>query len=331
MTILITGINGFVGPFLVEELLRNDPAAHVAGLAAGGENRELLADIAPGLPLRDIDLRDPDAVKHAIAEFRPSVVYHLAAASSVGASWSDPELAFQVNLLGTVHLLAALRTSAPEAVVVAPTSGEIYGPCLPGTRHREDAPLVPMSPYAVSKAAQDLVLAQEHLSGGLATIRLRPFNHTGPRRPERFALSSFARQIAEIERDLRPPRIEVGNLAAIRDFCDVRDVVKAYVNVTDRRFAGAVFNVCSGRPLRLADAIERLIGRSHRPIEIVTDTDRLRPSDVPALVGDPSAIREAAGWSPALPFDETLDDLLGWWRDQVADGAHGTAGSLQRP
>jgi GDP-4-dehydro-6-deoxy-D-mannose reductase len=188
-----------------------------------------------------------------------------------------------------------------------------------------------MSPYAVSKAAQDLVLAQEHRSGGLATIRLRPFNHTGPRRPERFALSSFARQIAEIEHDQRPPRIDVGNLEAIRDFCDVRDVVKAYVGVADRRFAGAVFNVCSGRPLRLADALESLIGRSHRPIEIVTDTDRLRPSDVPILVGDPSAIHAATGWRPTLSFDDTLDDLLEWWRGRVADGAHGTVGRLQHP
>jgi GDP-4-dehydro-6-deoxy-D-mannose reductase len=315
--VLITGANGFVGPWLLREVNTHDPPDQVVAWVWGDPPGPVPSS---RLEVREVDLRSAPAVAEAVADARPDVVFHLAAASSVAESWRDPGLSFEVNVLGTLHLLRAIAAAAPDAIVVAPTSGEIYGPSVGGGRHSEDAPPDPRSPYAVSKAAQDLLLAQVHHSDGLATVRMRPFVHTGPDRPERFAESSFAGQIAAIEAGRRPPRLAVGNLEAVRDVSDVRDVVRAYRLAADRRHAGRAFNVCRGGGVRMADLVERLLELSEVDIEVDVDPDRLRPSDLPELVGDPSRARSELGWRNEIPLERTLEELLDGWRQRLLRG-----------
>jgi GDP-4-dehydro-6-deoxy-D-mannose reductase len=315
--VLITGANGFVGVHLAAALRRSHPAAHLRALVWGDENLDELAVTYPGLEIVEADLRQRESAREAAA-FEPDLVFHLAAAASVSASWHRPELAFEVNLLGTLHLLTELRAAGTAPRVVVATSGEIYGRSAGSARCTEDHALAPMSPYAVSKAAQDLLVAQEHASGGLPTVRLRLFNHTGPGRPAQFAESSFARQIAAAELGLAPGLVEVGNLDAVRDFTDVRDVTRAYLLAASHGEPGAAYNVCSGRGVTIAEILRRLCELSRVPIEVVTDPKRLRPADVPSLIGDPTALETLTGWRAEIPLEKTLGDLLDHWRRRLA-------------
>ncbi len=317
MTTLVTGANGFVGPWLLRELLSCRPPGGVAAWVWGSVGAELVREF-PTVRFDEVELRDPDQVTARVAEAKPDVIYHLAAASSVAASWRDPRLAFDVNLTGTLHLLEAVRTCCPEAVIVAPTSGEVYGPCVDRGLHREDDPMDPRSPYAASKAAQDLLLGQAARATRLSTVRLRPFVHTGPGRPATFAESDFARQIAAIEAGRRPPRLAVGNLDAVRDICDVRDIVRGYRLAAEARHAGSVFNVCRGEGVTMREVLNMLVASSHVEIEVAVDPDRLRPADLPVLVGDPGRADTELGWRAAIPLDRTLADLLRWWRTKTA-------------
>lgn len=310
MRILITGADGFVGPHLVSKLRSEEPSAEIW---------RLVWDADPGDDPRAarVDLREPGPLAALLDRVRPDVVYHLAAASSVATSWTEPDACFSVNARGTANLLVAAGELDPLPLVVAVTSGEAYGDTGPGGRAREDAPLRPRSPYALSKAAQDGLLA----SSAVPAVRLRPFLHTGPGQGDRFALPSFARRIAEAELGLRPPRLEVGNLDAVRDVTDVRDVTRAYRMAADRRLAGGVFNVASGAGHRVGDLLGILLGVARRPIEVVQNAERLRPADVPHLVGDPGRFEEATGWRPKIPLEQTLSDLLSWWRERLGGGA----------
>jgi GDP-4-dehydro-6-deoxy-D-mannose reductase len=201
--------------------------------------------------------------------------------------------------------------------VVVASSGEIYGGADDDSHpQKESAPYRPISPYAASKAAQDLIADQYCRAHGTPVIRLRLFNHTGPRRPSVFVLSSFARQIVEIERGLRPPRIEVGNLDARRDFVDVRDVARAYWLAAVRGEPGAAYNLCSGRAATIRALLELLLAATEATVEIVPDPARMRPADIPLLLGDPSLFEQTTGWRPKIPIHQTLADLLDWWREQ---------------
>jgi GDP-4-dehydro-6-deoxy-D-mannose reductase len=313
VTTLVTGANGFVGPWLLRELLRHQPTGEVTAWVWGGASDELVREF-PAVRFDEVDLRDPGDVAARMADVVPDVIFHLAASSSVSASWRDPRVAFDVNLIGTLHLLEAVRTCCPEAVVAAPTSGEVYGPCVDRRPHREQDPMDPRSPYAVSKAAQDLLLGQAARASGLSTVRLRPFVHTGPGRPATFAESGFARQIAEIEAGRRSPRVAVGNLDAVRDICDVRDVVRGYRLAADPRHAGSVYNLCRGSGVTMRDVLGVLQSLAHTDVEIEVDADRLRPADVPVLVGDAECARSKLGWHPEIPLEVALADLLEWWR-----------------
>jgi GDP-4-dehydro-6-deoxy-D-mannose reductase len=203
--------------------------------------------------------------------------------------------------------------------MLAVGSAEEYGLVRPDELPlREDAPLRPLTPYAVSKVAQGYLGLQYALSAAMPVVRTRTFHHTGPRRGETFAESSFARQLAEIEAGRRPPVIEVGNLDAVRDFTDVRDVVRAYWALLERGRAGEVYNVCSGTGIRLRDLLQQLIEVSGLRVEVRVDPARLRPSDVPELVGDPARIHAEVGWAPQLPLRRTLADLMQYWRERVA-------------
>jgi GDP-4-dehydro-6-deoxy-D-mannose reductase len=249
---------------------------------------------------------------------RPDVVLHLAGATSVASSWQQPDRSFQVNAIGTLNLLEALRSLDLEPKVVVATSAEIYGAvCAENQPIREDSPLNPISPYATSKAAQDLIAAQYQRGFNLPTVRLRLFPHTGPGRPPQFAASGFARQIARIERGLDPPVMAVGNLDPIRDFTDVRDTARAYWAAAVRGRPGEAYNVGSGRGVSIREVLDQLIALSDRRIETRVDPQRLRPADIACLVADTTRFAADTGWRPEIPLERTLADLLDWWRSMV--------------
>jgi GDP-4-dehydro-6-deoxy-D-mannose reductase len=265
------------------------------------------------------DVEDPAAVRDALGQLRPDGILHLAAQSSPQRSLEDPGGTLRTNVLGLLNLLEGARAHGLAPRVLAVGSAEEYGRVEPSDLPlREDAPLRPLTPYAVSKVAQGFVGLQYALSAGLPVVRTRTFHHTGPRRGENFAESSFARQLAEIEAGRREPVLEVGNLDAVRDFTDVRDVVRAYWALLDRGEPGEVYNVCSGQGLRLAELLDELRRQSGQDVEVQVDSARLRPVDVPVVVGDPSRLRQATGWEPCTPLSRTLRDLLDHWRERVA-------------
>ena len=314
MRVLVTGVSGFVGGHVVDMLRAEQPGAEVVGLDSRPGNRAA----ALGIEVLKADLQDPGSVRDVLARVRPERIVHLAAQSSPQRSWEDPAGTLKTNLLGLLHLLEAARTLslAPRLLVVG--SAEEYGIVTPDeVPLREDAALRPASPYAVSKVAQGFLAYQYAASLGLPIVRTRTFHHTGPRRGEQFAESSFARQLAEIEAGKRPARLDVGNLEAVRDFSDVRDVVRAYWALLERGEPGEVYNVCSGRGVRMADLLEELIALSGLKVDVCVDAARLRRLDVPVLVGDPARVEAATGWKATTPLRQTLRDLLDHWRERV--------------
>jgi GDP-4-dehydro-6-deoxy-D-mannose reductase len=317
MRILITGVTGFVGHHLATELNANIPDAEIWGLAWGNYDREALEIAAPGIRLVEGDLVEPPSVLQLLDRARPEAIYHLAAASSVARSWDAAARSLEINAMGTANLFDAVLGSGLDPVVVISSTAEIYGR-VTDTRSPvlESAPIAPLSPYGTSKAAQDFLAGQFHHGRGLASVRLRFFHLTGPGRPPHFVASSFARQIARIEYGLEPPRLEVGNLDSIRDFTDVRDAARACRLACDRRHAGEVFNVCTGHAVKISEVVEILLGLTDVRIDIEIDPERVRPSDIPWLVGDPAKINTAVGWQAEIPLEQTLGDLLDWWRVQ---------------
>jgi GDP-4-dehydro-6-deoxy-D-mannose reductase len=279
--VVVTGAAGFAGGHLVD-------ACRAAG------------DDVVGLSRRDVDLCIATPTRAAIAAARPEIVYHLAARAHVGASWHDPGMTLQENVLMTLNVLDAVQTEAPGALVVAVSSGEIYGPPerLPID---ESAPLRPQNPYAVSKASADLLAGFYADAHGLRVIRARAFNHAGPGQDPSYAISSFAQQAAA-----GADRIVTGNPATRRDYTDVRDVVRAYRLLAERGEPG-VFNVCSGRATSTAELVA-MLGRE-------CDGAEPRPNEVMELRGSYERLRAATGWEPEIPLEQTVQDTLTWWRD----------------
>jgi GDP-4-dehydro-6-deoxy-D-mannose reductase len=317
--VLITGITGFVGPHLAEYLLAHHREVEPWGLAWGDEGRDQLVGLEPGLRLVEGDLTDPASLDAALAAARPEVVFHLAAATSVADSWTHPAHIFRVNVNGQINLFECLLAAGMKPMVVLSSSAEIYGRAptesLPLT---EDHRLRPISPYGASKAAQDLVAFQYHAAHGLPTVRLRLFNQTGPRRPARFVLSSFARQITEIERGLRGPELAVGNLEVVRDFSDVRDVARAYWLAATEGRPGAAYNICSGQPRTIRSALEGLLELSPCQAEIRVEPALLRAAEIPVQYGSHAAFTADTGWQPEIRFEQTLQDLLDWHRGSLS-------------
>jgi GDP-4-dehydro-6-deoxy-D-mannose reductase len=327
MKLLITGAAGFVGGHLAEYLSAEQPQVESFGLVRphGTAGTTLPGRVA----LIEADLEDAASVQAALDIVHPDRIVHLAAQSSPQDSWRDPAGTLRTNILGLAHLLEAVRrrSLAPRVLVVG--SAEEYGAVeLALQPVREDAPLRPASPYAVSKVAQGYLALQYVLAHRMGILLTRTFNHTGPGRGDGFAESSFARQLAEIEAGRREPVIVVGNLEAVRDFSDVRDVVRAYWLLLEKGEAGGVYNVCSGRGVRIRELLERLVALAGLDIEIRVDPERLRPADVPALVGDPARLRAATGWEPRIPLERTLSDLLQHWREHA--GRRGAQASRVR-
>ena len=319
MRILVTGITGFVGSHFAEYALGR--RATVIGSRWQGTT-ENVDHLAGRLELVECDLRDPGSVQGLVAVARPDLVVHLAAQSHVGASWPDPTATLTNNIVAQVNLLETIRQGDARPRILVVGSGEEYGFAeeheLPLA---ETSPLRPLSPYGVSKVAQDLLGYQYWKSHGLPIVRSRAFTHAGPRRSDDFVESSFARQIARIEAGLQPPVIEVGNLKARRDYTDVRDVVRGYWLLLERGDPGEVYNLCSGRAWAIQAILDFLLGEARvRPIEVREDPARLRPADVPVLQGDPGKIAKAVGWRPEIPFEQTLRDVLAYWRERTAHG-----------
>lgn len=314
MRILITGVTGFVGPYLAEYLAEAVPEAEVWGLVWAGDRERAPASIHP----IEGDMTDISSLRAAFDEVQPEIIFHLAAASSVASSWDQPGHFLEVNAVGTANLLETVRAADREVRVVVSSSGEVYG-AVPVDQQpiTEDAHLRPLSPYAASKAAQDLLTAQYYHGYGISTVRLRLFHHTGPRRPPQFVASSFAQQIARIERGLDRPRLAVGNLEAIRDFTDVRDVARAYWLAATRGISGDVYNICSSLHISIRRVLDILLTLSTAEVEVEVDPNRLRAADIPSLVGDHTRFSTVTGWQPEIPLVKTLGDLLDWWRQSV--------------
>lgn len=318
LTVLVTGIAGFVGSHFAEYALGQ--RALVVGSHLPGGGTDAIAHIRPDVQLVEVDLREAPSVRRLVDRARPDWIVHLAAQSFVGTSWDAPAETLANNVFSQLNLLEAVREGGgrPRCLVVG--SGDEYGDVQ---EHElpigEDVPLRPLSPYGLSKVAQDLMGYQYWRSYGLPVIRARPFNHEGPRRGEVFVTSSFARQIAEIEADLREPVIRVGNLKARRDFTDVRDIVRGYWRLLQDGNPGDVYNLCSGRAWSIQAILDFLLREARAGvIEVREDPALMRPVDVPVLVGDAGKIGRAVGWRAEIPFEQTLRDMLGYWRAHVA-------------
>jgi GDP-4-dehydro-6-deoxy-D-mannose reductase len=306
---LVTGAAGFAGSHLIE-LLARVGSSIVAWHRPGGKAPLKLE----GVSWAAVDLLDRAAVADAIRRHRPATIYHCAAAAHVGRAWDHTTATFEVNVRGTHHLVEALRTARLPSVFLVPSSAMIYRPA--DTPIAEDAPLLPSNPYGLSKLAQER-LALRAIQDGLDVRIARAFNHVGPRQDPSFAASGFARQIAEIEAGRRQPEIVVGNLEARREVTDVRDTVRAYQTIVERGAAGCQYNVCSGRAYAIGQILDYLVARARVAVQVRVDPSRLRPNDVPVLVGDPSRLRDELGWTAAIPLEQTLSDILDYWRDQM--------------
>ncbi len=315
MRALITGISGFVGTHLAEYLRASQPEVEVFGLRRWRSEEPDGAVEVPAARVVEGDLLDASSLLRMVQGAKPDVIFHLAASSSVASSWDTPAEMLQVNVLGTLRVLEAVRQAAPRARVVLACSAEAYGAVAEGDLPiRESQPFRPVSPYAVSKAAADMLGYQYFESFGIGVVRMRFFNHCGPRQPARFVIASLARQIAEIENGLKPPQIRVGKLDVRRDFVDVRDAARAYWLAATHAEAGAAYNVASGRAHAIREILDRLLRLTSAKVEVVTDSERVRPSEIPVLEGDASRFRDATGWHPEIPFEKTLSDTLDYWR-----------------
>lgn len=317
---LVTGASGFVGGHLTDRLLAEgwevwgcSSAASVPGRHASDAVQTIAAD-----------LEVPEQAAEAVRRSEPDVVFHLAARAAVAPSHSDPWATLRPNIGMQTHVLEAVRRHRPECAVLVVGSGEVYGLARPEDLPlNEDAPLRPASPYAVSKVAQDFLGLQYHLSYGLKTVRVRPFNHLGPGQGPGFVAADFAKQLVEAELGWREPVIEVGNLEARRDFTDVRDVVRAYVGLMQGESWGQVFNVASGTAVSIAHLLELLLHETRAHVEVSQAPARMRPSDVPEFYGDAGRLRDAIGWQPRIPLEQTLRDVMQYWRERLVREGRG--------
>ncbi len=321
MRALITGITGFAGSHLADYLLAEHPDVEVFGTYRWRSRTENIDHIMDRIRLVEADLRDYTSIRETLEEVRPDYIFHLAAQSFVPSSWRSPVDTLSTNIEGQTYLFEAVRAIGIDPVIQIACSSEEYGLVLPDeTPIKETNPLRPLSPYAVSKVTQDYLAYQYHRSYGVKAIRTRGFNHTGPRRGEPFVTSNFASQLARIEAGQREPKIRVGNLDAVRDFTDVRDMVRAYWLAVTKATPGEVSNIASGVGITIRELLDRLIALCEVSVEIETDPERLRPSDVEVLVGDNSKFCTETGWKPEIPFDQTLTDVLDFWRQKIAAG-----------
>ncbi|KTR03518.1 hypothetical protein NS365_18145 [Aureimonas ureilytica] len=301
--IAVTGSSGFVGTWLRRKI--EEDGRHV---------------LLPILSRGSGDLRDVEAVVAAVKGARPDVVVHLAAIAAPPQARMNPREAWEINVVGTLNLATAVRDLAPQARFLFVGSSEAYGGAFSDQRYplSEEVRLDPRSTYGSTKAAADLLIG-EMAYNGLQALRFRPFNHTGPGQTASYVVSAFARQIALIEKGVQPPRIQVGNLEAKRDFLDVRDVVRAYLAATedDVKANGDAINIATGRLVQIEDILRQLLDLASVRIEVEIDPTRYRPNEIQAASGNPERARQRLGWEPEIDLATTLQDTLNYWRGQI--------------
>lgn len=317
MTVLVTGASGFVGPYAIAALRRTlDPDTVIV---ATSRVPTTLPDLGH---VHALDVTDESSIRAALERHRPTQVLHLAGIATTGPE-ANPGAYRRVHVDGTLNLARAIVSCVPECVLIHVSSGLVYGETgRNGYPLAEDAPLAPVGDYAASKAAADTALGAL-AEKDLRCLRLRPFNHSGPGQSEYFVLPAFAAQIARIEAGLASPVIKVGTLNAERDFLDVRDVADAYaLAVRDSEVvrSGEIFNIASGQPRRIADLLHDLVSLSAVPIRIEQDPSRMRPDEIPRIVGDSNKFRLRFGWTPVRDFRRTLLEVLAGWRSAVSAG-----------
>lgn len=313
---LITGIAGFVGSHMAELLL--EKGFEVYGLCRPRSKMDHIESIKTKLHLEDADLLDSHSMYTTINKIKPDYIFHLAAQSFVPTSWGSPSVTLEVNIVGSANVFEAVRQAGIDPVIQIACSSEEYGLVHSDeVPIKETNPLRPLSPYAVSKLAMDYLGYQYFESYKTRIIRTRGFNHTGPRRGDTFAESTFAKQIALIEKGKQEPVIYVGNLDAERDYTDVRDMVRAYLLAVEKCDAGDVYNIATGKAIKIKAVLDLLLSMSKVKVEIKEDPKRMRPSDVPILIGDASKFMEKTGWKPEIAFEKTAEDLLNYWRERV--------------
>lgn len=306
----VTGINGFVGTHLNNYLIK--------------KGYEVFGTVKPGSgdsssDRRPVDILDFEGVKTFINDVEPDFVFHLAALTSPSESFKNPQETITNNIGGQVNILEALKDlKLLNTKILIVSSAEVYGAV--DKKHlptNEDAPLKPRSPYAVTKIAQDFLGLQYFLSHKIKCIRVRPFNHIGPHQAPFFSVPSFAKQIAEIEKGLKEPVLEVGNLDSRRDFTDVRDVVRAYELLMEKGEIGEVYNIGSGKSHKIEDILNQLLSMSNVNIIVKKDPDLMRPADIPELLCDHSRLHKATGWKSEIDINTSLKDTLDYWRNIV--------------
>ncbi len=315
--VLITGASGFVGGYLAEHLLELGDY-EIYGTYLSEKSKEE-SPVKEKIHFLQVDLQNKEQTERLIDEVKPEYVYHLAAMASVRTSFTDPIGTFHSNIDAQLNLFEALRKFALlNTRVLIVGSAEEYGYVTPEDLPvNENTPFRPANPYSVSKIAQDFLGMQYVISYKMPIIRIRPFNHVGPRQAPGFVLSDFAKTIAEIEKGKQEPLMKVGNMEAKRDFTDVRDMVKVYPLVLEKGTPGEVYNAGSGKSHQIQEIMDILIAYSHTEITLESDPSKFRPSDVPEVIADTTKVTTLTGWKPEIPFEQTIKDTLDYWRNIV--------------
>jgi len=317
MRVLITGITGFAGSHLADYLLENRDC-EVFGIKRWRSRTESIEHLREKVTIYECDIRDATSTRGIIEKIKPDRIFHLAAQSFVPTSWSAPEETLYTNIIGELNIFNAVKeANLPVRILIAGSSEE-YGLVNPDEIPvKETNPLRPLSPYGVSKVGQDLLAYQYYMSYKLHIIRTRAFNHTGPRRPPVFVCSEFAYQLVQVEKNKREPIIWVGNLDTVRDFSDVRDTVRAYWLALEKGEPGEVYNICSGTGYSMKQVLDMLLDLIKIKVDLKVDSKKLRPSDVPRLIGDATKFKLQTGWQREIEFKKTLEDLLEFWRERI--------------
>ena len=313
--VLITGINGFVGSHLAELLMAE--GYQVSGMTF---NRDLsnLAQIESQISLYYGDICEPRVIEKVLSEAEPDYLYHLAGMAFVPDAKTQPKRVFEVNVFGILNVLEALRKLRLKTRTLVVGSAEVYGKVsIEHLPVNENYPLTPTSLYGVTKASADMIADQYSKTFQMDVIRVRSFNHFGPRQSEQFVCSSFAKQIVEIEMGLRDPILFVGNLDTRRDFTDVRDIVRGYRMILESAPSGAVYNVGSNKAWAIGDLVKILIEKSTaKKVEVKENSSRVRSNDIPVMLSDASKLLSDLNWKPEIPIEQTLQDLLEYWREK---------------
>lgn len=310
MKALIIGGAGFVGGYLINELASDGYDVHATCLPS--EN------IKGECTVHTLDIMDKEAVSAVLSAVSPDVVFHLAAQSSVALSWKKPQLTAEINVIGSINVLEAVREAEKKMRLILIGSGEEYGFIREGACPLdENEKLSPGNIYAVTKACQGMLGEVYARAYKMDIIMVRAFNHSGPAQLPMFVISDFCKQIAEIEKEMRPPEMMVGNLSAMRDFTDVRDVVRAYRLLAEKGVCGKTYNVGRGKAVKISYILETAVSMATRPVEIKQDPARMRASDIPLIEPDVSLINADTGWSAEISMEQTVKDTLDYWRNNL--------------